>query len=204
MGFVVIRGFLSLIGEVWAFVQFHCCLLFRREIKQLLSELDEEKKIRLRLQVGPLGSCCLVRGSVGSGGQHQGLILKLNDCYVSADLGVLPMALFLELDRLSSHPLLGSRKFWGRETLGNMPPILIWNLPETYPLGRPPSPPHPPVSRSLFQYLDFILLLLPDAHVSPARASEPCPPPASDPIQPLPNGQRETSSFHPVGALGGN
>ncbi|ELW48715.1 SH3 domain-containing kinase-binding protein 1 [Tupaia chinensis] len=31
----------------------------KREIKQLLSELDEEKKIRLRLQVGLSGSCCL-------------------------------------------------------------------------------------------------------------------------------------------------
>ena len=59
MDFVVIRCFFSLTGEVWAFVSFHCCLLFRREIKQLLSELDEEKKIRLRLQVGLLGPCCL-------------------------------------------------------------------------------------------------------------------------------------------------
>uniref|UniRef100_A0A2K5M7J4 SH3 domain containing kinase binding protein 1 n=1 Tax=Cercocebus atys TaxID=9531 RepID=A0A2K5M7J4_CERAT len=31
----------------------------KREIKQLLSELDEEKKIRLRLQVSPFGFCCL-------------------------------------------------------------------------------------------------------------------------------------------------
>lgn len=73
MDFVVIRGFISLIGEGWAFVQCHFCFLFRREIKQLLSELDEEKKIRLRLQVGPLGSCCLIRGSVVGGGSIKAL-----------------------------------------------------------------------------------------------------------------------------------
>lgn len=67
MDFVVVRGFLSLTAEVPAFVKFLGHLLFRREIKQLLSELDEEKKIRLRLQVGPWGSCCLVRGSLRGG-----------------------------------------------------------------------------------------------------------------------------------------
>uniref|UniRef100_A0A4X1V832 SH3 domain containing kinase binding protein 1 n=1 Tax=Sus scrofa TaxID=9823 RepID=A0A4X1V832_PIG len=45
----------------------------KREIKQLLSELDEEKKIRLRLQVGPLGSCWPVRGSHGGGSRVRAL-----------------------------------------------------------------------------------------------------------------------------------
>ncbi|XP_060263703.1 SH3 domain-containing kinase-binding protein 1 isoform X6 [Ovis aries] len=45
----------------------------KREIKQLLSELDEEKKIRLRLQVGPLGSCCPMRGSVEGGSKVRAL-----------------------------------------------------------------------------------------------------------------------------------
>lgn len=68
MDFAMVRGFLSLIEEVWALVSFRGHLFFRREIKQLLSELDEEKKIRLRLQVGPSGSCSLLRGSVRVGG----------------------------------------------------------------------------------------------------------------------------------------
>lgn len=54
--------------------------------------------------------------------------------------------------------------------------------------------------------------LFPEGRVSPARASEPCPPPSPEPTQPLPNGrervgvakgQRQTLSFHPVGVLGG-
>ena len=45
-------------GDLLYFISFNICILSflshsfnRKEIKQLLSELDEEKKIRLRLQV---------------------------------------------------------------------------------------------------------------------------------------------------------
>lgn len=45
-------------GDLVYFINFNICILSfllhsfnRKEIKQLLSELDEEKKIRLRLQV---------------------------------------------------------------------------------------------------------------------------------------------------------
>ena len=63
-------------------------------------------------------------------------IKKRNDSYFSTNFDALPVRIFLELYSLPSHPLLGSRKSWGREALANVPQvgILIWNLSETSPL----------------------------------------------------------------------
>lgn len=74
-------------------------------------------------------------------GPSQGFILKVGDGYFSADSDALPVAIFLDLCRLTSHPLRRSRKSWEREAWVSVPPVgfLIWNLSETSPLWKVPS-----------------------------------------------------------------